>query len=465
MPIGLHSRVKIVAVLAVTVVFLGAMAEAALAQTRTISFRNMHTNEKLTVTYKRNGQYVPDAMQQINQILRDWRRNESIRMNPKLIDLVYAVHQETGSKEPINVVSGYRSPVTNAALRRRSGGVARNSHHILGNAMDLYFPDVPVSKIREVALRFQSGGVGYYPRSGRPFVHIDVGNVRHWPRMTRQQLAEVFPNGNTQHIPSDGRPLPRSTQSTNIRIASYNDLDDSSASAPVRRPESSLTQVASADTGSGELNQRYTRDVAALPSTTNVGNFRIGDIFGRDASAASVDNTPAATADGETDSDPITIDVATLPMPVTRPTGDEEPGVASNIQLAALPMPQTRPEFTASLGMAASSPQTDQIGGLILASLPGAGYDNTTRPGSSFDDHGTRLTHRQPVVNDLVTSERAEGASFAIFTAPRPESMQDLANNGQGFALSFTSGSLGNASGNRAFEGPAVRALQTAFKI
>ncbi len=92
-------------------------------------------------------------------------------------------------------------------LRARSTGVAQNSQHINGEAIDFEIPGVPLEKIREVGLRLQRGGVGFYPTSGSPFVHLDTGSVRHWPRMTRERLATVFPDGRTVHIPSDGKPL------------------------------------------------------------------------------------------------------------------------------------------------------------------------------------------------------------------------------------------------------------------
>ena len=179
----------------------------AAGDTRTISFHHVHTGEDLTVTYMRDGHYDPDALKQIDHELRDWRRNQEIHMDPRLIDAVWEVYHEVGAQGPIQVVCGYRSPQTNAMLRRRSHGVARFSQHMLGRAMDFYLPGVPLEKLREAGLRLQLGGVGYYPTSGSPFVHMDVGNVRHWPRMTREQLVRVFPDGRTVHIPSDGHPL------------------------------------------------------------------------------------------------------------------------------------------------------------------------------------------------------------------------------------------------------------------
>jgi uncharacterized protein YcbK (DUF882 family) len=186
------------------------MLQNAIAEgdTRTISLHHTHTNEDITITFKRDGRYDEAALDKLNRFLRDWRRDEQIRMDPHLIDLVWEVQRETGSGAPIWVVCGYRSPETNAMLRRRSDGVARYSQHMLGHAMDFYIPGVPLEQLRVIGLRLERGGVGFYPTSGSPFVHMDTGGVRHWPRMTHEQLVRVFPDGRTVHIPTDGKPLP-----------------------------------------------------------------------------------------------------------------------------------------------------------------------------------------------------------------------------------------------------------------
>jgi uncharacterized protein YcbK (DUF882 family) len=176
--------------------------------TRTISLHHVHTNEDLTITYKRNGRYDEEALKKINWELRDWRRGEQIEMDPRLIDLVWDVQREVDAKSPIFIICGYRAPATNAMLRRRSGGVAQFSQHMLGKAMDFYIPGASLEQLRNIGLRLQRGGVGFYPTSGSPFVHLDVGSVRHWPTLSHDQLVRVFPNGRTVHIPSDGKPLP-----------------------------------------------------------------------------------------------------------------------------------------------------------------------------------------------------------------------------------------------------------------
>ena len=176
-------------------------------ETRTISLHHIHTDENITITYKRDGRYDEAALEKLNWFLRDWRRVKETRMDPQLIDLLWEVQRETGSNQPIYVVCGYRSPETNAMLRRRSNGVARFSQHMLGHAVDFYIPGVPLEELRVIGLRMQRGGVGFYPTSGSPFVHMDTGGVRMWPRMTRDQLLHVFPDGRTVYLPSDGHPL------------------------------------------------------------------------------------------------------------------------------------------------------------------------------------------------------------------------------------------------------------------
>ncbi len=179
----------------------------ALNETRTLSFHHTHSDEDLTVTFKRDGRYDEEALKKINHFLRDWRSQDSTTMDRHLFDILWEVYRDVDAKKPIQIISAYRSPATNAMLRRRSSGVARFSQHMLGHAMDFYIPDVPLEQIRAAGLRLQRGGVGFYPTSGSPFVHLDTGSIRHWPRMTHDQLAKVFPDGRTVHLPSDGGPM------------------------------------------------------------------------------------------------------------------------------------------------------------------------------------------------------------------------------------------------------------------
>jgi uncharacterized protein YcbK (DUF882 family) len=180
---------------------------SAVGDTRTLSFHHTHSGEDLTVTFKRNGRYDEEALKKLNYFLRDWRSQDQTVMNRTLFDIIWEVYRDVDGKQPIQIISAYRAPATNAMLRRRSSGVARHSQHMLGHAMDFFIPGVALEKIRFAGLRLQRGGVGFYPTSGSPFVHLDTGRIRHWPRMTADQLARVFPDGRTVHIPADGKPL------------------------------------------------------------------------------------------------------------------------------------------------------------------------------------------------------------------------------------------------------------------
>jgi uncharacterized protein YcbK (DUF882 family) len=180
---------------------------SALGETRTLSLYEIHTKESITVTYKRDGKYDEEALKKLNHFMRDWRADKETQMDPEVIDLIWTLHEELGSKEPVHLISGYRSPKTNEKLRKAGGGQAKHSQHMLGKACDIHFPDVPVNKLRASALIQEVGGVGYYPTSGIPFVHVDTGRVRMWPRMPRLELAALFPSGHTDYIPSDGKPI------------------------------------------------------------------------------------------------------------------------------------------------------------------------------------------------------------------------------------------------------------------
>jgi uncharacterized protein YcbK (DUF882 family) len=176
--------------------------------TRTIVLTSDHTKESGSFTYMVDGVYDQATLDKLNWFLRDWRLNEPTKMDPKLFDIVWEVYRESGSKLPIDVLSGYRSPQTNAMLRRRSRQVAKYSQHMEGKAMDAHFQDVDTATIRDIAMRMEAGGVGFYPSGYTPWVHIDSGDVRYWPRMNRDALARLFPDGKTVFIPRDGQPMP-----------------------------------------------------------------------------------------------------------------------------------------------------------------------------------------------------------------------------------------------------------------
>jgi uncharacterized protein YcbK (DUF882 family) len=176
--------------------FMSSVGSAVSAgETRTISMVHQHTGEKITVTYKVNGNYVPSAMKKLNYLLRDWRRNEVVNIDPRTIDLIWELHADLGSRQPVKIVCGYRSPKTNAFLKRIGRKVAGKSQHMRGKAIDFFFPDVNTKNIRNMALAHGLGGVGYYRSAGGPtgFLHADSGNVRHWgPSISRSELASII---------------------------------------------------------------------------------------------------------------------------------------------------------------------------------------------------------------------------------------------------------------------------------
>jgi uncharacterized protein YcbK (DUF882 family) len=143
-----------------------------------LALYHTHTEESLETIYFVNGEYSQQALEDINYILRDHRSGEIKAIDTGLLDLLYAISSKLQTPCPFHIISGYRSKVTNALLRRRSGGVARRSLHLEGKAADIRVPGCDLALLRRVAVDLKSGGVGYYPRPD--FVHVDVGRVRYW---------------------------------------------------------------------------------------------------------------------------------------------------------------------------------------------------------------------------------------------------------------------------------------------
>lgn len=346
------------AVRTTVVAFIAALSFTSLAapghaEDRTLSFKQLHTGETVTITFKRNGRYDSEGLKKINYILRDWRRNEATTMDPALVDLIWEVRKAVGSNAPVYVLSGYRSPVTNAALRSRSRGVAQNSQHTVGKALDFYLPDVPLSKLRATALKMQRGGVGYYPTSGSPFVHLDTGNPRHWPRMTRQQLATLFPDGKTVMIPSDGKPMP-----------GYNE-----AVAELKR--GITAQAASL---SGTSRQRFVANYPRLdPSVaiTEASVSRSASTSGRSGRGLF-----AALFESGEDGDEEVASASTEPAPAAQPVAEEQPTVVAALSLADAPLPRLKPATPAPLVAAADVPVPAARPTVLAALEPAAGADS-----------------------------------------------------------------------------------------
>ena len=229
--------------LAAVVLIMGSQGlETAVANgdTRTISLHHIHTNEDITITFKRDGRYDEEALKKLNWFVRDWRREEEIAMDPRLFDLVWEASREVGGDKVIHIVCGYRSPATNAMLRARSNGVAKFSQHTLGKAMDFFIPGASLEELRNTGLRLQRGGVGYYPTSGSPFVHLDVGNVRHWgPAISETEMARIMSSHPVRvAAASNGakRAAPSVSTKKSIPVASPGEDDEVVAAKPKAAP-------------------------------------------------------------------------------------------------------------------------------------------------------------------------------------------------------------------------------------
>lgn len=292
-------------------------------ETRTLSFYHTHSRESVTVTFKRNGRYDEDGLKKLNHFLRDWRSQDSIAMDRRLFDIVWEVYRDVDGTQPIQIISAYRSPATNAMLRRRSSGVARHSQHTLGHAMDFFIPGVALEKVRIAGLRLQRGGVGFYPTSGSPFVHLDTGSVRHWPRMTYAQLERVFPNGRTVHLPSSGGTMP-----------GY--------------------QLAAAD-----IQKRGNSDSVSLASS-KPGNL-LASLFGRKSSSDDEDESAAPAIAPKKPTAAPTVVAAAAPEPAADPVPmPRAKPPAANMQLASadtetIPLPRPKQQIAA----AAPTPKND----------------------------------------------------------------------------------------------------------
>ena len=340
-------RRKVARFLAGTCLVAGS-AGAAQAEVRSLSFINTHTQERASIVFKRDGAYDQNGLSELNRMLRDWRRNEVTRMDPSLFDLVWEVYRDSGSSQPIHIVSGYRSPTTNNALRSRSRGVAKFSQHMLGKAMDFYLPDVDLSRLREIGMKKQYGGVGFYPTSGSPFVHMDTGSVRAWPRMSREQLVRLFPDGRTAHLPADGSPLPGYQQAL-AEAETRKSRGGSSGSS------SSGGGLLAALFGGGSSTSSYSAasdedEEGGAPPARRVQELRQGPLPAARAVAAAPSQTPPGVAD----------------VPVYR-SSPKQPPIQPQVRLAEVEVPRAAPEREPA---AAPAPTATARGSLVGLPIP-----------------------------------------------------------------------------------------------
>lgn len=341
----------------------GTQTAVANGDTRTIYLYHAHNKDSIAATYLVNGRYDSNVLRQLNWFLRDWRNDETTTMDPRLFDVVWQVYREAGAGDnPITVLSAYRSPTTNAALRRRSRAVAKHSQHMLGKAMDTTMPGLAMNQIREIGMKLQHGGVGWYPRS--PFVHLDVGSVRSWPRMSYDQLVRLFPDGKTVHLPSNNQPLaryeearaeleaqgnihvPPSTTSKSFFAFLFGGGEDDDEGGATRGGRGSRLATRAS---------RGRTDVAAYAPTPGIGDDGSRSFFLQEANRAQPAQVARAQSDlprGETymspgpaaqPQQPVQQAQAPQPAPVAAPPPAPEP--EPKIQTAALtPQPEAKPQ-------------------------------------------------------------------------------------------------------------------------
>ena len=358
----------------------------ALNETRTLSFHHTHSDEDITVTFKRDGRYDEEALKQLNHYLRDWRSQGQTTMDRHLFDILWEVYRDVDGKKAIQIISSYRSPATNAMLRRRSSGVARFSQHMLGHAMDFFIPDVPLEQIRYAGLRLQRGGVGFYPTSGSPFVHLDTGSIRHWPRMTHDQLARVFPDGRTVHVPSDGNPLKGYELARADIEKRGNDDDISSKSKP------SLFAALFKSKSSDDEDE------------------------GSGATLASDKTTPAAPMSAAKSADPV-------PVPRSKPA-------AASLQLASadaqiVEPAKAKPAVSATVGRAEAKPQTPAD----IINARGFWGDAAATPKQATPAQVAAISARQALASADPQPTASVSAAFqALAYAPASASPVDRSN-------------------------------------
>jgi uncharacterized protein YcbK (DUF882 family) len=427
----LVAATSMVALLSSIIVPSSTETAVANGDTRTLNLYHTHTGESIQATFRVNGSYDPAVLEKLNYFLRDWRNNDRTRMDPRLFDVIWEAYRTAGATQPINIVSAYRSPQTNAMLRARSHAVAEHSQHILGRAMDTTMPGMPMARIREIGMRLQRGGVGWYPSEN--FVHLDVGNVRAWPRMSYDQLVRLFPDGKTVHLAADGRTLPR-YQEARAEIASRGgvmaDVPQSAPSgsglfawlfgkhdeergeekeADVTRPPASrpgkngTIEVASASSGNSEIAAPVAntapvpapgKNTARIEPAAATANRAIVADLGSPASSRD-SNGPAAGRETDTAADSISPSgkrwtTASVPLPPARPalSGDHIALASANV-----PVPPARPASltrVAALGSdqmlgkeGAPAPKTDGKRDVKQAITNDAAVSSATTPANT----------------------------------------------------------------------------------
>jgi uncharacterized protein YcbK (DUF882 family) len=409
---------------------------------RTISFYHIHTKETLTILYKKDGAYIPAALEKINWIMRDWRKNQVIEIDPKTIDIIWEMHEELGSRQPVHIICGYRSRDTNEMLRKTVGGQASQSQHITGKAIDVSFPDVPVRQMRYSALVRERGGVGYYPTSAIPFVHVDTGRVRHWPRMGRDELALLFPSGHSKHEPADGGPItPADVAAARehkkdlaVEVAQYFQVRDTpkgviavadaggtiALAAPKPKPASRPAQVPDSRMGVGAPPPSPELQLASAPKLVGAPRMieRTSHFTTRpsDSDRARLDMlaTLASFEVAEAPSAPREANAAAkLPAPVYASLGPTSSPAA--------PMPKPRKaDWSAETKTAALEPERAPPAANAALATGSLGASDAWAPAPAFDEeHPDELSYRPfPLAPLLTASASADDPALAKMVHP-----------------------------------------------
>lgn len=409
LPSGVAVRATFAALLVAMLIVpdLFTSAANANATARTLRLYNIHTKEHLTVTYKVNDRFVPSAMDKLNRFMGDWRAKDHTKMDPELIDLIWQIYTQLGATEPIHLISGYRSKKTNDKMRARGGGQAKFSQHIVGKAADIHIPDIPVKKLRNLALIQEFGGVGYYPNSGIPFVHVDTGRVRMWPRIPQMELAALFPDGDTDYIPSNGRRITKADHHRAVASGKY----QTAASLLGARPTAPAPAVMAA---------AAPRPFLTPPPLPTPAPFR--QLANRLANAGDTQpNNPLLAA----------TNVNYQPMSLGKPAEAGAPGArdaAGSTRQASAPLPERKPATSqiAKTGPASAKPASP----FAMASLGGPSFSATLAPAPTPStsppaaapapaaSQGAGSAYRKATVMSLTESDEEhpeEGLTFAHY--------------------------------------------------
>jgi len=408
---------------------------AAFGATRTISMHHIHTDETITITYKKDGKYDPEALKKLNWFLRDWRQNKAIEIDPKTIDLLWEMHTELGSKVPIDIICGYRSEATNSMLRRTRGGQAKKSRHMTGQAIDATFPDIPLKQLRWSAAIREVGGIGYYPTSGVPFVHVDTGPVRAWPRLPRQELAMLFPSGRTKHHPSSGGDLTRD----DVRSARQNSQLRSQMAAFFERRTHPRSEQEIMMAEAGIAAPTPVLKAAPMPVARRAPEVRVAALDGQ-AGVPQAVSLP-------------TPKLAQAPRLAVRPPSEADRGQLNKLVTLASLNPsevlgRARPAVdmerrkldamvaTASLGSEAPAPRASVDAGRMaaltrdtsMAGQPQPSVEGNWAPAPEFDDdHPEELSYRPfPVAPLLTQSASADDEALVKIVHPDLQRTLDL---------------------------------------